>query len=684
MKKIFVFALFLIVLGCSLPENLGVPSWETNLKMYLINSEYLAVDLAEADSNFTASADTLMLFSEMSESQEIEISLNEENQSEVEEIGEIELDDPETQNTSISLSEIAPDLTDGFVPAPGVPEFILPEIIKDDIEPFNEFHEVTCVSGELKFTVTNNTAIWMGDISNNQPFELILCDAEGNEIISAVFSEDIPPLAAETISASVDLDNMVIFNEVQVKLVGGSRGTDGEAATIDTSANVDIVIELFDVIATNAIAIIPAQDIDEVIGIELDSDVILQEAVVAEGDYKITIDFTNSIDLDIGMIVSCDDIILEGDQEPFSREITVPRSGGNGLVSHYTEIIDIGGASIGHGVSLDSIFVNVSGFTIDTIDDYREIDSSDYFSTEASIDAVEFASITGILLPREEDPIEDEEELDIEYPYIDGEFSLVGYSEIRFEVNTPVYTEIAMNILARNETDNEEVMLINLDTGLAPNFSVSAGISTIVFDSDHYNINEMVSILPESFSYTIIPTIGHETEVFTFHQNEEIEANITVESVLDILADCIFIPKDEEGKPNIQEINTESFTEDEYDAFVSGKFKLNYENTMGVSVGVELLISSQRIDDFEQIIDGDSYIFTIINIPMINQTTDDNSNDIVVDITKSQLEVMLADEVYIVPKIQVYSDVGSPISGSIKFIGMADLVLKINNNLVED
>ena len=105
---------------------------------------------------------------------------------------------------------------------------------------------------------------------------------------------------------------------------------------------------------------------------------------------------------------------------------------------------------------------------------------------------------------------------------------------------------------------------------------------------------------------------------------------------------------------------------------------------MGVSVGVELLISSQRIDDFEQIIDGDSNIFTIINIPMINQTTDDNSNDIVVDITKSQLEVMLADEVYIVPKIQVYSDVGSPISGSIKFIGMADLVLKINNNLVED
>jgi hypothetical protein len=161
---------------------------------------------------------------------------------------------------------------------------------------------------------------------------------------------------------------------------------------------------------------------------------------------------------------------------PIDR-ITVPRSGGNGLVSHYTEIIDIGGASIGHGVSLDSIFVNVSGFTIDTIDDYREIDSSDYFSTEASIDAVEFASITGILLPREEDPIEDEEELDIEYPYIDGEFSLVGYSEIRFEVNTPVYTEIAMNILARNETDNEEVMLINLDTGLAPNFSVSAGIS---------------------------------------------------------------------------------------------------------------------------------------------------------------------------------------------------------------
>ena len=684
MKRIFIFGLFLIILGCSLPENLGVPSWETNLKLYLINSEYLAVDLAESDSNFVATGDTLMLYTEINESQEIEITLNEVSENAEEEIGDVELDDPESRNTFFTLSELAPDLNDGYVPAPGIPEFILPTIIRDDIESFDEFLEVTCSSGELRFTVTNNTAVWMGNIANNQPFELILRDADGNEITSAVFSEDIPPLAAESISASIDLSNMVIVNEIQVEIAGGSRGTDGEAATIDTSANVDIVIEIFDVTAINAIAKIPAQDIDEVVGIELDGDVILHEAVVAEGDYKITVNFSNSIDLDIGVVVSCDDLILAGDQDTFSRELVIPRSGGNGLVSDYTEIIDISGATIGHGAILDSIFVNISGFTNDTGDDYREVDSSDFFASEVNVEALEFSLITGTLPPREEDPIENEEELDIEYPYISGDFSLVGYSEIRFEIDTPVYTEMDMNILAKNETNNEEIMLLDLDTGLVPSISIPAGSTTIIFDSEHYNINEMVSILPESFSYNLIPIIGDETEVFTFEQNDKIEANIFIESELDILADCVFIPKDEDGKPNIQEIDTESFTEKEHDAFVSGQFRLNYENTMGVSVGAKLLISSQRIDDFEQIIASDPSIFTIIDIPLISQTTDDNSNEISVNLTKSQLDVLLADKVYIVPKLQVYSEAGTPISGSMKFRGIADLVLKVNNDLVED
>lgn len=682
MKRIILYTLALIVIGCSIPENLGIPSWETNLKFYLINSTYQAVDLAEADSSFAVSGDTLMIYQEMNETQVLEFSSDPEAQLEEESIGDLEIDNPDPVFTEVLLSDLAPGLVSGSVPAPGIAPFIFPEIIKDDIEPFNQFEEVICTSGILRFSVLNNTAIWIGDITNGNPFEIILMDVNGNEIAGTQF-EDIPPLATEIISSNINLNGETLYNEFQIKLLGGSSGTNGQAADIDISASLDITIELIDLVVNNAFARIPAQDVEETVVVAMDDQVIIYNAVIADGDYEIVMNFSNRIDLDIQMTISCDKLQLTGETNLFSREITIPRSGGNGNVTTYQEIIDLSGAIIGDGSNLDSLFVSVIGFTNDTGDDYREVDSEDYFSSEVIVSSLDFASITGILMPKDQDPIESEQILDIAYPYIDGEFALVGHSEIRIELDTPVYTEMSLQIEAKNSADNEIVNLVNLTTGLTPELSVTAGHSVIIYDSEHYNINEMISILPDLITYTMQPVVGNVNEIFTYHEGEEIKADIFIECELDIAADCIFVPKNDAGEPNVQMVNTETITQDELDAYVSGTLILNYVNQFGLSAGVDLLISEQKITDFDQVINSDSTLFTIIEVPLIEET-DDVEQTISIDLKKSDLEVMLADSVFVIPKLKISSEAGTPVSGAIEFRGMVDLILKVSQDLVED
>ena len=683
MKKIIIAMIAVIIVGCSIPDNLGLPSWETNLKFYLINSSYQAAELAEADSAFIASGDTLKLYNEINESQLVEFVADATESEEEEAIGDISINDPEPAVSSIALSEFAPDLVDGFLPAPGIAPFSLPEIIKDDLEPFDQFLEIACISGSAEISVLNNTAIWFGNVEDDEPLIIAILDNEGNEITRATFSEDAPPLASEPVSEIIDLAGTNMVNEIQLKIMGGSRGTDGEAAEIDTAAELDVEVEISDVIVDDAIAIIPAQEVSESIEVSLDEDVIIQQAIIADNGYEVNITFENSIDLEILVEISIEKLFLAGESEPFFREIIIPRSGGGGQTSSYVETVDISGATLGDGSNLETLWVEVNGFTNDTVDDYREINSADYFSTVAEVEELEFAYFQGILLPRQQDTITGEELLEIDYPFIDGNFAVAGYSEIRMEIETPFYTELAMQITGHNDSNDQSLLLTNQTSGEIPIIEVPAGISTVIFSSEEYNLNDFISLLPERIDYAIDPIIGNETAVNIYNQGDSLSTEMIIEAELDIVADCIFIPKNDLGEPDIQKIETEQITQKEIDAFTSGSFKLNYLNTLGFSVATDLIISAEKQIDFSEIAEADSTDFTIISVPYMYDTTN-RLQEIEIALQQSDLQLMLADSVFVVPRLSLQSEAGSPVSGQIDLQGLVDLKLNLNNDLVEE
>ena len=681
-KLIFLTFLILLLFSCSIPENLGIPTWTSKFQLYILNDTYEAIQLAEEDSVLIVNGDSISFYETMNETGDLVFSTDVIEDNDNMSIGNIEIDDPNPIDTEIPLNEINPSLVNGYIPAPGILPFTMPDILKDNLEPFDEFLEIQFISGQIQFSLTNNTVIWIGNINAGEPLIVHVLDVDDNVIMIHEFSEDIPPDSTIIITEYENLAGVTLFNEIKILTTGGSRGTNGQATTIDVDATMDINIAIFDPIAQFALAQIPEQSVSDTIYVVMDEDVTIYNTVLLDNDYNITIDIENGIDLDIIATMSIEDLTLPGTAESFTYTMNIPASGGSGQTSYVTEIINIGGASLGDGInSLDSLKVTINALTVDSNGDYREINSSDVFDIQTTVDELEFAYFKGILDPREQDEITGDKIMDIDYPYIAGEFAIVGYSEIRFVVDTTVPAILTIDLNAIN-SDGDIEQLVDFNDEI-PILEIAEGGSIIVLSSDDYNINEFISILPDSIWYSIYPTIGDPDNIIEYNQGDVIETEIIMEAQLDIEADCWVIPIDGDGYPRVEKIDTEDIGQTEIDAFINAKLTLNYINTLGFNTGAKILISQQRMDDLTELINPDTTLFTIINVPNIIQSAGPEMEQVEIGITQHDLEFFRGDSVFVIPKIQLFSEEGTPLSGSIEFQALIELEIEISSGLME-
>jgi len=681
-KYLLLLIFILIVISCSIPENLGIPTWTSKFQLYVLNDIYEASQLADEDSALVAYGDTLGFFQTMNETTELDFSTEAMTDSDNLEIGELTIEDPNPTYTAIPLSEVAEGYENGYLPAPGIPAFEMPEILKDDLEPFDQFQELLFVSGQMEFSIVNNTCIWFGDIDAGLPMVIEILDVNDNVILTQEFTEDIPPDNSITTVQSADLAGVTMYNEIKVRTSGGSRGSDGEEANVLVDATLEITVAVLSPVAQYAIAQIPEQSISDTIFVNLDEDVAMYQAILSDDEQNITIEIANEIDLEMSAVVNIDDMTLPPSNEPFSLTLTVPPSGGVGQTSYVTEIINIAGATLGDGVTaLDSLEVNVDAVTVDTGDDYRQITTGDIFSVETTIDELTFALVTGVLQPQEQDEITGDSTLEVPYPYIDGEFNIVGLSTIKFEIDTPVPATLTVDLNASND-DGDIVQLVNLDTGQLPELVIEANGDIVELSSSEYNISEFISVLADSIWYTIYPVVGDPDVIFTFEEGDEIYAEITIDAILDLQAECWIIPKNEDGEPEVQAIEAD-FDENQLDAFVSAKLTLGHINTLGIDTSIKILFSEQKYTDFSVIAAADTTIFKIIDVPEILQSNGPDFLETEILITRSDLDFFLEDTVFVVPKIQLHSEEGTPFSGSIQMQGLMELEFEVSSGLTD-
>ncbi|MDY6914719.1 MAG: hypothetical protein SVM86_00165, partial [Candidatus Cloacimonadota bacterium] len=146
------------------------------------------------------------------------------------------------------------------------------------------------------------------------------------------------------------------------------------------------------------------------------------------------------------------------------------------------------------------------------------------------------------------------------------------------------------------------------------------------------------------------------------------------------------IPK-EEGEPKVNEEDVSDFDEQIYDTFKNGIIKLKYLNTTGIEVAADILICRSETELKQQIYEFDNPDTTkvkVISVPYLQTTNEKELQEIQVQIQQTDLEYLLEEITYIGTRLGLYSEPGTPLTGSIQMQAELIIEVQMGDHLLED
>ena len=271
-KKVLPILVILFLIGCSIPDEFGIPSWTTQFRLVFLHDTYDAEAIADTVGSFVANGDTLQFY---------------ESTEDFQTVGDIEIADTEIKNTNFILGDFVPPeiaVLNGLPVSnlPNYPFITIPFGIIKTFDPFDEYEEIKFMEGFLELTITNNTVFWLGDSLDGNPLIIDVLDGNGEPLVENVVFPDIAPEGGAG-SQMINLQTGEPFpNEIQLQLTGEGDITENASAIIDTSASIQLDIQIINIQADWVTqAMIPSQEVEIISGyIEAD----LPQPVIVEED----------------------------------------------------------------------------------------------------------------------------------------------------------------------------------------------------------------------------------------------------------------------------------------------------------------------------------------------------------------------------------------------------------------
>ncbi len=256
-KKVIPILIILFFIGCSIPDEFGIPSWTTQFRLIFLHDTYDAEAIADTVGSFVANGDTLQFL---------------ESTEDFQTIGDIEIADTEVKTTDFVLGDFVPPeiaALNGLPVSnlPNYPDITIPFGIIKAFDPFDEYEEIKFMEGFLELTITNNTVFWMGDAEDGNPLVINVLDGSGETLVGNVVFPNIAPEGGIG-SQMIDLQTGEPFpNTIQLELTGQGDVTENTTAIIDTSAAIQLGIQIIDIQADWVTqAHIPSQEIEIISG----------------------------------------------------------------------------------------------------------------------------------------------------------------------------------------------------------------------------------------------------------------------------------------------------------------------------------------------------------------------------------------------------------------------------------
>jgi len=518
--------------GCTIEEP-ALPTFSTHLAVPVGTHDLTAAEMIADQEYIYAGADSILFFTVEGDTTSVALDLDLSADLEAVDteatIGSVELDDPAPLSYVFSLVELWPAV--GSLP-PGVypvPPFTF-DVESDPLE-LDGFDHAHVSSGFITLSLDNRLPI---PLSGDTPPETITAEVvhagTGAVVTSLVFAAEIAPGTEAT--AVAELADVDLPGNLAVRLTGGSAGSAG--ADIGPEAWLGISLSISELVVDEARAAIGSQSFQETSALALPDSLRIVEATVASGLMNVTL--TSGLPIPATVYIYFNEFETpEGD--PFLLTFAMPRNG--------TEVTqaDLAGARItaGGGAPLDSLTYTVG--VVSPGSDGELVDIAAGMRVSALMDATTLAigEVTG-LIPAYTFELEPVTQL-IDIPdELDGLQLPAATLVIELFNGTGINGNIDLLLTGRNGSGETASLAATAD--VAPARDGEPAKTTILLDESNSTIADLLSILPESFTFSGAVNIGGGDEVGTMRPGDQAQVVWWADAPLRLVIDDAEIDRD--------------------------------------------------------------------------------------------------------------------------------------------
>lgn len=465
--------------GCSVkkPES---PTWDINVILPLMNKTYRMPKIAEDEEYLSIIGDILFFslrdtLSGLRVADNLTIDPNTKEYSK--ELGPVRISGAQADPVNVRLTEVNPSLGQFQGASTSIDPFTFPPLEKKSR--FSTFDSVTVDSGYFRI-----------ELINHFPFPVENMVISVNDSTSGItvgelnFAGLIGP--EEEVIDSLDLGGKTIHHIQIMEISGRTPGTNGDSVYIDTLTQmIDLLASISTLKVSEALAQIPSQTITKNDSIEVESDNLIQEAVIKEGSVHFYL--YNELNLSGQATLTLLDFSREGSS--FSHSWHIPAN------NSISDDIPLDGY-IFRPISLDKpqfIRFRVVVETEDTGEEKVYVSSSQEIKGNVESSRIILSRFAGMLEPTRirMEP----EELLIDLP---KGLKAISLSSVRMdlEVKNGVNFPLELDSLCLQGYDEGSIPLEELTIPQGQEYIPPEAEGTIQFDSTNSNIVPFVNSLP--------------------------------------------------------------------------------------------------------------------------------------------------------------------------------------------
>jgi len=631
-----------VLSSCSFDKP-SAPSWEVEVTIPLISKKYMMTELVEDQDVIATDSTGLLSFEESVDIDRFfvgdELKLDGQQESFSQSLGSITIDSPGSAQTGVELREIfsQADVLNGQTTVVAPFSF---STSKKPLDPYGSFAYVIIESGLIGITIDNNLPIPLGS-----PIVIQIWDTVQDLLVSSTtYGQQIPP--GQTAKFDIDLAGKRIPNQLSIRLLADSPGSNGTPVLIDAGSSFSMIASIGDLEVSEAQAEIPEQTVSEEDFVSITDSLIVHEADVESGQIQISLNGT--IPLDAWVRYELPDF-QTATGAAFVDSFFVARN------TSTNKLIDLTGMTLKPTLAdfgQQSVRFRWRIRTVGTGTTKVVVKSTDFMNASVNISSIAFASVTGQMGSQKVDISQDDIQIDIPAD-LDSIFFETATMELVLQnaINFPA--QVKLTIEGENDAGVTSVLMVDdvLQPAATPGQPVT---TTIVLDQSNSNIDEFISIVPSVIRVNGTVRLGNSSWVGTITRNDFVEGLVNMSAPLSVRL------SDQTVETDVARLEIdENVREDIIDNLSKGMFYVELENHLPLGATVELLFCDKDSNLYQQpvlqvgpigaeaaAVDGSGYVGVA------------QQSKIVLELSEDQMRTFLFDPLYSGIRILVYGTNG--------------------------